>query len=792
MVKDATSTFLTFDKRLDVEAPSDEASESESTQHGRGPNIVPSSAGSMCTAVFLIVGLGMLTSGAFVALGVNNAIQDQNDEFTRAASDTTNKIQSAFKDYVNAASTIHMRCRHRNFTRHDFREQYEYLVTSGLHFKAVQFDPNITHEERKDAEDEARDYYARHYPHVNYLGIRGFNYPNSTSLEPRIGQPFYFPIHYMEPIEGNEAAIDLDYYSSESRRRAVDALFATKEPSLTDRLSLVKKAGQVSRCGSHNGPSFGVVLMHPGVELSNPQPGDDIWPKDFSSIVLCIPDLLERSTTDLSKMSALVYVHDMSHPSDEPVFMGGARVLIEEGQKKIDFLEEEDLADLTAKLVRQSTVVAANREWIVTVLSMQGTYEPDGILFIILGGCVVLLASILLAVWVFTSARRTARYNRVLTTAERSTAIVTSLFPQKVAEQMLDYDRHDREGKNSGIKNTPIADLFPATTVMFADMVGFTAWSSMRDPISVFVLLETIYNAFDMIAARRSKWLESSRHPTNLSYYFSDVFKVETVGDCYVAVCGLPEPRKDHAVVMARFAHDCARKVKHTTRSLEVHLGPDTSTLDFRFGLHSGPVIGGVLRGQRARFQLFGDTVNCAARIEATGIKGQIQMSTVTANLLVEAGKGHWVVPRHDKVLAKGIGVMQTAFLTVKPGSSNGGDESESACSCSSLHDMEDGDTHGKHVALVDWHTETLAQFLKVVVAENNTGNVVNADAKELTDAERTILKSGRAPISEITEHLLFPAVQDLESVEEAAEEVELGAMVMRQLSAFIWEIESS
>jgi class 3 adenylate cyclase len=74
---------------------------------------------------------------------------------------------------------------------------------------------------------------------------------------------------------------------------------------------------------------------------------------------------------------------------------------------------------------------------------------------------------------------------------------------------------------------------------MFADLVGFTAWSSMREPSHVFTLLETIYSAFDKIAKRRR------------------VFKVETIGDCYVAVAGLPEPRRDHAAAMARFAHEC-------------------------------------------------------------------------------------------------------------------------------------------------------------------------------------------------------------------------------------------
>jgi class 3 adenylate cyclase len=81
----------------------------------------------------------------------------------------------------------------------------------------------------------------------------------------------------------------------------------------------------------------------------------------------------------------------------------------------------------------------------------------------------------------------------------------------------------------------------------------------------VFTLLETIYGAFDSIARRRG------------------VYKVETIGDSYVAVAGLPVPREDHAVVMARFARDCREKMAEVTRRLEKTLGPDTSDLKVRY-----------------------------------------------------------------------------------------------------------------------------------------------------------------------------------------------------------------
>ena len=157
--------------------------------------------------------------------------------------------------------------------------------------------------------------------------------------------------------------------------------------------------------------------------------------------------------------------------------------------------------------------------------------------------------------------------------------------------------------------------------VQFADIAGFTAWSSVREPYQVFTLLETLYAAFDAIAKKRR------------------IFKVETIGDCYVAVSGLPEPRADHAVVMGKFASDILLTMRKLTKGLEISLGPDTGDLALRIGLHSGPVTAGVLRGERARFQLFGDTMNMAARMEQTGIKNKIQISQATADCLVAGGK---------------------------------------------------------------------------------------------------------------------------------------------------------
>jgi Adenylate and Guanylate cyclase catalytic domain len=164
------------------------------------------------------------------------------------------------------------------------------------------------------------------------------------------------------------------------------------------------------------------------------------------------------------------------------------------------------------------------------------------------------------------------RQRIVMHSATRTANFVSSLFPEKVRDQLLSAtsgpsetgggrllpflrDNH-QDKQDSQLNCGPIADLYPETTVFFADISGFTAWSSIRQPTQVFHLLETLYGAFDRIAKVHG------------------VFKVETIGDSYVAVVGLPTPRKNHAIVMVRFAQDCLDKMRVLTLELETTLGP--------------------------------------------------------------------------------------------------------------------------------------------------------------------------------------------------------------------------
>ena len=118
---------------------------------------------------------------------------------------------------------------------------------------------------------------------------------------------------------------------------------------------------------------------------------------------------------------------------------------------------------------------------------------------------------------------------------------------------------------------------------------------------------------------------------------------------------------------MARFAKDIINRMEILkTSKLVPLLGPETLELKLRVGINSGAVTAGVLRGDRARFQLFGDTVNTASRMESLGLPGVIHASEETAKILIDAGKGSWLTEREGGVEAKGKGVLRTFFVAPK------------------------------------------------------------------------------------------------------------------------------
>jgi class 3 adenylate cyclase len=372
----------------------------------------------------------------------------------------------------------------------------------------------------------------------------------------------------------------------------------------------------------------------------------NILPKNTKGIVCVLRNTLNQSFTYKIDAGEVIYVGEG-----------------DQHDTKYDYLEQSSkvstyLSKISSPETKSYTSVDLNTDYCDYELSVYPSQENEDVY---VNNAPIVLMVVILSIFLFTSfvfvlytVAVQRRQDVVMDRAVASSAIVSSLFPSQVRDQIYQETKTDTKQTWFNNDNTdvdvistrPIAQLFENTTIMFADMSGFTSWSSTRDPVQVFELLETVYRAFDAIAMRRK------------------VFKVETIGDCYVAVAGLPDPQEDHAVIMTKFATDCISKMGQLTSELAEALGADTAELALRVGLHSGSVTGGVLRGQKSRFQLFGDTMNTASRMESNGQAGRIHISKETANELIAKGKSSWVTNRQDKVVAKGKGEMQTYWAT--------------------------------------------------------------------------------------------------------------------------------
>ncbi|MEO8246406.1 MAG: adenylate/guanylate cyclase domain-containing protein [Chloroflexota bacterium] len=150
-----------------------------------------------------------------------------------------------------------------------------------------------------------------------------------------------------------------------------------------------------------------------------------------------------------------------------------------------------------------------------------------------------------------------------------------------------------------------IADSYPETTVLFADVAGFTPWTMRTDPARVIGLLDDLFTRFDAIAAARG------------------IEKLKTMGDAYMAVAGAPLPRPDHAMATIEAARDMLAAVADWREAHGV-------ALEIRIGLASGPAVGGVIGRQRILFDLWGETVNTAARMQSGGVASRIQVAEST------------------------------------------------------------------------------------------------------------------------------------------------------------------
>jgi guanylate cyclase len=203
----------------------------------------------------------------------------------------------------------------------------------------------------------------------------------------------------------------------------------------------------------------------------------------------------------------------------------------------------------------------------------------------------------------------------------RSEELLTNAIPTSIATRL----KHGEQR---------IAESYPNTTVLFADLAGFTPWARKSDPARVVGFLDELFTRFDRLAAE------------------CGVEKIKTIGDAYMAVAGAPEPRADHAPAAMALARGMLTALAEARTRLDL-------PLELRVGLASGPVVGGVIGQRRILFDLWGDAVNIASRMESSGVPGRIQVAPSTRDLLRDS----WSFEEREPVEVKGLGRMTRYLL---------------------------------------------------------------------------------------------------------------------------------
>lgn len=206
---------------------------------------------------------------------------------------------------------------------------------------------------------------------------------------------------------------------------------------------------------------------------------------------------------------------------------------------------------------------------------------------------------------------------------ERSERLLLNILPEPIARRL-----------KCGAESV-IADRSEEVSVLFADLVSFSSYASQREPATVVGVLNTLFSRFD--ARVDALGLE----------------KIKTVGDAYMVIGGAPVPRPDHLLALTRLALDLIREV-------EAFRDPDGQRFAIRIGLHVGPAVTGVIGTHKMAYDVWGDTVNVASRLESSSLPDCIQVS----DAVVERLGDRFAYELRGATEIKGVGAMVTYFLT--------------------------------------------------------------------------------------------------------------------------------
>ena len=423
------------------------------------------------TLVILI--LGAAASATVLVIGIMGVHHDSKQDFLHEASQLVSVMEFSWMGYETLALWIHESCHFDSFqdppflesvnstssnatyddqsknnkdmissaggfcSRAKFQHLYEHIRSLDRNFIAIQYIPNVTHSLRGVLEDESRLNMEQHKPDFNYSGIRDYlAYPNATfkAIVPSPERPFYFPIHYLEPMDRNEPALDLDMYSF--RKEEIDTALTSMKPVLGPRAKLLQE----------DSPDvYAVSLIHPGYSTS--LPGELSAADAVSKIVIRLPDLIEEAATATMSLKRAVYIYDetpkrTAADGGKPVFLAAVDILCHTNTSGVRTqLKREVVMDEIPNATHffSTTIHAADHTWRVIIV---GTEPDHDITFVVLGGVIIMLGCFILAIGFHTNLSRVAKLQQIKSLAEAEKSEL-ALIQAKREMHLNDFIAHE-------------------------------------------------------------------------------------------------------------------------------------------------------------------------------------------------------------------------------------------------------------------------------------------------------------------------------------------------------------
>ena len=393
---------------------------------------------------WLIFGLGAGIAGTFLALGIREERKSSASHFEQSGADLANSIHTAWKEYEILSMWAHDSCHRLNeegynrtnsndlndilemCTRREFRNIYEQITSISKGMYALQYAPRVEHDMRTEVQDASRAWLAKEHPDFYYVGFKAVEWTDKGPFSfPLPSRDFYYPLHLMEPFEGNEAVFDTDIYYRHSE--LIDRVMTSWEPALSPPTLLAQ---------DFEPDVYSVFLTHPGRETTVSHKK----PHSFISAVVRIPDLLVAAAGE-TRRPMRVYVYD-STDSGIMAYLGAAQLRMNEGLLQATPIRKTEYEDISLghnSHKYSTTIDVVDRQWTVVVAPLNGSDAPE-VIFIVVGTVIIFSIFVILGITLRRHLKRIKSINKIQAEADKAESAQQQVLRERRLNEYLAHE----------------------------------------------------------------------------------------------------------------------------------------------------------------------------------------------------------------------------------------------------------------------------------------------------------------------------------------------------------------